>query len=350
MIGQEAFIGFADAQTTGKQVKQLITQASQLPQEEVINPFVLAQENNLDPDYEILLEAKLVLPTQVPESSLSITPQVGVSPQPSLTVTKIPAPDQKLADPTHNAIKLPILGEIDPTKISLPLLTLILGFVDGFNPCAMWTLMFLISLLLGLKNRKKMWLLGIVFIVASGFVYFLFMSAWLNLFLFLGLVIWVRILIGLVAILAGLYYLKDFYQNKTGACKTDLGGKKQKVFSKLKQIVYNQKIWLALVGMVLMAFAVNLVELICSAGFPAVYTHILTLRDLPVWQYYSYIGLYIIVFMLDDIGVFVVAMATLHRVGIDTKYARYSHLIGGILMVLIALALWFKPELLVFGS
>ena len=89
-----------------------------------------------------------------------------------------------------------------------------MGALDGFNPCAMWTLLFLISLLLEIENRKRMWILGTAFIVASASVYFLFMSAWLNLILFLGFVIWIRMFIGIMALLGGGYSLKEFIDGR----------------------------------------------------------------------------------------------------------------------------------------
>ena len=92
-----------------------------------------------------------------------------------------------------------------------------------------------------------------------------------------------------------------------------------------------------------------MVELVCSAGLPAIYTQILSLSNLPTWQYYFYLGLYILIFMLDDLFVFFTAMFTLKAVGVESKYARYSHLIGGVLMLVIGLLLLFKPEWLMFG-
>lgn len=246
-------------------------------------------------------------------------------------------------------IKLPLIGTIEVKNFSLPLLTFIVALLDGFNPCAMWTLFFLINLLLGLKDRRRMWILGITFIAASSFVYFLFLSAWLNLFLFLGFLPWVKIIVGLVALISGSYYLKEYLVNKNGTCKVTGSEKRQKVFTRLKAITQKKQLALALIGIILLAFVVNLVELICSAGLPAVYTQILTLTNLPSWQYYLYLLFYILIFMLDDLFIFFVAMTTLKAVGLESKYARYSHLIGGILMVIIGLLMLFKPELLMFG-
>lgn len=246
-------------------------------------------------------------------------------------------------------VKVPILGEVSIKNFSLPLLTIVLGALDGFNPCAMWALIFLISLLIGMENKRRMWILGSAFIITSAFVYFLFMVAWLNLILFVGLVAWVRILIGLIALAGGGYNLKEYFTNKDATCKVTGNQKRQKFFEKLKNISKQKSFYLALGGIILLAFAVNLVELVCSAGLPAVYTQVLALSDLPVWQYYLYILLYVFVFMLDDLLVFFIAMTTLRLTGLTTKYSRWSHLIGGALMIIIGLLLIFRPELLMFG-
>jgi len=244
---------------------------------------------------------------------------------------------------------LPLLGEINAVSFSLPLLTIVMGALDGFNPCAMWTLLFLISLLLGMQDRKRMWILGVAFIFTSALVYFLFMSAWLNLILFLGLVVGVRIIIGGLALLGGGYNLKEFLFNRAGGCRVAGDEKRQKVFQKIKIIIGQHSFWLALGGIILLAFAINLVELICSAGLPAVYAQVLALNKLTSWQYYLYILLYILFFMLDALFVFFVAMITLQMTGITTKYTKYSRLIGGLLMLLIGLLLIFKPAWLMFG-
>lgn len=246
-------------------------------------------------------------------------------------------------------IKLPFLGNTNIHKLSLPILAVLMGLLDGFNPCALWTLLFLISLLLGMNNRKRMWTLGVAFIVASASVYFIFMSAWLNLVLFLGLIIWVRLAIALLALFGGSYSIREFFVNKTDGCKVTGSEKRQKIFEKLKNIVKQNNLWVALGGIILLAFLVNLVELICSAGLPAVFTQVLAMNNLSTWGYYSYILIYILFFMIDDLFVFFIAMITLKMTGITTKYAKYSHLIGGILMVIIGVLLIFKPEWLMFG-
>ena len=251
--------------------------------------------------------------------------------------------------PASNIITLPWFGVVDTATVSLPLITVMIGALDGFNPCAMWTLIFLISLLLGMQDKKRMWILGGAFIVGSGAVYFLFMAAWLNFLLFIGMVALVRILIGVTAFGFGMYNFKEFFFNKDAACKVTGNEDRQRVFSKLRKLAHEPRFWLAFCGILLLAFAVNLVELLCSAGFPAVYTQILTLNHLPSWQYYLYLLLYILFFMIDDMIVFFVSMATLQITGVTTRYTRVSQFIGGFLMTLIGILLLFKPEWLMWG-
>ena len=246
-------------------------------------------------------------------------------------------------------IALPFFGEIDPQKWSLPVLTVVIAGIDGFNPCAMWVLIFLISLLIGMQNKRKMWMLGSAFILASGVVYFLFLSAWLNLFLFLGFIAAIRIVIGLVAVASGAFHLKEWWTNRDGVCKVGDQSRKQKIMDRFKRITEEQNFWLALGGIIIIAFAVNLVELVCSAGLPAIYTHVLSGANLAPISYYLYLLLYILIFMLDDMLIFVIAMTTLQVTGLSTKYSRWSNLVGGIVILLLGLLLIFRPGWVMFG-
>lgn len=248
----------------------------------------------------------------------------------------------------QDKINLPFLGTVEIKNFSLPILTIIIAALDGFNPCAMWALLFLISLLLGMKDRVKMWIMGSVFVFVSGAVYFLFMAAWLNVLLFIGFLFWVRMAIGGVAIGSGIYHLRDFWKNRDGKCKVTDSEKKKNYFSKLKKIVIEEKFWMSLLGIIVLAVSVNMVELLCSAGLPAVYTQILTMAGLSKLEYYGYLLLYIIIFMLDDMLIFILAMVTFKMTAFSSKYTRWTSLIGGILMLVIGVLLMFKPGLIMF--
>lgn len=114
----------------------------------------------------------------------------------ALLPASIPAPTET----EDTVVTLPILGDVAIGAFSLPLFTIIVAGLDGFNPCAMWALIFLIGILINMKDRKRMWILGSAFIITSGLVYFLFLSAWLNIFLVVGYIWWIRIAIGLPAL------------------------------------------------------------------------------------------------------------------------------------------------------
>ncbi|MCK5510723.1 hypothetical protein KAI65_04260 [Candidatus Parcubacteria bacterium] len=253
--------------------------------------------------------------------------------------------DQK----NNNTVAVPLLGEINPQNFSLPVLTVIMAAIDGFNPCAMWVLLFLINLLFNMKNKFKMWTLGSAFLISSAAVYYLFLAAWLNVILFMGFVFWIRLLIAVVAVASGAYHLRDYFKNRSQTCKVTGSESRQKVFKNLRKIILEDKFIFALFGIIVLAGLVNMVELLCSAGIPAVYVPILTMANLPIWQFYAYLFLYVLVFLLDDLIIFFIAMKTLRLKASDSKYTRYSGLIGGIILVVIGLLLMFKPGWLMFG-
>ena len=246
---------------------------------------------------------------------------------------------------------LPILGKVDVKKVSLPIMSAVIGLVDGFNPCAMWVLVFLISMLLGTKDRKKMWILGLTFLFTSAFIYLLFMVAWLNVAIKMNTVIWLRITIAIIAIIAAFINLKSFYKSlkKDTGCEVVDSKKRKNIIEKIKKFTLEKSLILGLLGVMTLAVSVNFIELACSAGLPLLFTQILALNNLSKLSYMIYILIYILFFLIDDIIVFVIAMFTLKITGISNKYSKYSHLIGGIIMLLIGLFMIIKPEWLMLN-
>lgn len=247
------------------------------------------------------------------------------------------------------SVWLPLFGEIETKSLSLPMLTIVLGLVDGFNPCAMWVLVFLIGLLVGMHDPIRMWSFGVVFLVTSAVVYLAFMAAWLNVLMVLGSLTVIRVGIGVFAIGAGGYYLWQFWSNRDAACPVTSPGERQRVMTRLKEAVGQRSFLAAIAGIIVLAALVNLIELLCSAGIPAVYTQVLALSDLSGPAYAGYLLLYITVFLIDDIIVFVTAMLTLRATGLAATYSRYSHLIGGVVLGGIGLMLLFRPQWLAFA-
>lgn len=246
-------------------------------------------------------------------------------------------------------LAVPLFGEVDTATLSLPLLTVLLGALDGFNPCAMWALVFLLGLLMGARDRRRMWILGLVFLAGSGLVYFAIMAAWLNVLLAVGLATGLRVAVGLVALAGAAWHLHDYATNPEAACAVSHGDRRQRVLGRLRRFALEERLWPAIVGVLLLSVAVNLVELACSAGIPAVYTQVLTLTPMPAWQYYAYLALYNVVYMLDDIALFALAATTLRLAGFGARYARASRLLGAGVLAAIGLMLLFRPQWLAFA-
>ena len=246
---------------------------------------------------------------------------------------------------------VPVLGKINAKEVSLPILAVVLGFVDGFNPCAMWILIFLITMLLNMKDRKKMWILGFTFILTSGVVYLLFMAAWLNLATFISKVSYIRLFISFVAIVVGIVNLNNYIKSlkKDDGCEVVDKKERKKIMNKIKSITTEKKFIIAMLGIIVLAASVNIVELMCSIGIPLLFTQILAMNNLSTASYIIYMLIYILFFLIDDIIIFVVSMVTLKVTGITTKYTKYSHLVGGIIMLIIGILLIVKPELLMFN-
>lgn len=354
VVGQRAFIGFLNEETTGKEIERAIRacEASYChdvvgailgnpprpkPTPGPVEPPTSAGTNSEEADTEQNQLLPNAPPIDAEQTDELETKTNGYLKQ---SVKEHPIPE---------TIYVPLFGAVKIKNFSLPAITIVFGAIDGFNPCAMWVLLFLISLLIGMENRRRMWALGTIFIVSSAIVYFLFMAAWLNALLFFGLLFWVRAGIATLAIAAGGYHIRSYIFKPGSGCEIVSDDKRQRMFSRIREIVGRKAFWFAMLGIIGLAFAVNLIELLCSAGLPVVYTQILTMTNLQTWQYYAYLLLYITIFMLDDLFVFIIAMKTLQMVGITTKYTRITRLIGGIVMITIGILLFMKPEWLMFG-
>lgn len=250
-------------------------------------------------------------------------------------------------DNTSN-VNIPLLGDVEKKDISIPLVAVILGFIDGFNPCAMWILLFLINMLFGMKNKKKMWLIGMIFLFTSALVYFLSMLG-ISYILSMSTIKWLRNCIAIFAIIFGIFSIKDYFKKNDSGCNVIEETKRKKMFNKIKKITSEKSLILAVFGVIFLAVSVNMIELACSLGFPVIFTEILTINNVIGISRILYLLLYILFYILDDVIVFIIAMVTLEITGITTKYNKLSHLVCGIIMILMGFLLVFKPEWLMFN-
>ena len=261
-----------------------------------------------------------------------------------------PDVDEYISNYISYKVKLPLIGEVKLKNLTLPLITVVIGLADGFNPCAMWVLLFLISMLIGMKDKKRMWILGSTFLLTSALIYLIFMMSWLNLANLLISVVWVRVIIAIVSLVGGIINLKGYIKHrKVSGCDVVDDKKRNKIITRIKKFTTEKNFWLAILGVIVLAISVNVVELACSAGLPVMFIEILSLNNLTAIEEIIYIVLYMLFFLLDDGVVFVIAMTTLSLTGVSSKYGNLSKLIGGILMLFIGLLLMFKPEWIMFN-
>lgn len=295
-------IGYAGANTTGARINILLDQAA--PQKQ---------------------EADKSSNTCTVEEMLPCGPPAGAMPE--------------------GAINIPLIGvRVTVAEMGLPLFTVIIGLLDGFNPCSMWVLVFMIAMLASLKNRIRMLLIAGTFVAVEGIAYFAFMAAWLNLFFLVGISRLSEIILGVVAGMAGLINLKDFWALGRGFSLSIPGTAKPKLYARMRQILQAGGLAAALAGAVVLAVLVQLVELMCTSGFPALYTRILTLRRLDYWSYYGYLLLYNFAYMFDDVIVLAIGVATLSQRRLQEQEGKWLKLISGLVMTGLAIYLIAAPH------
>ncbi len=243
---------------------------------------------------------------------------------------------------------LPVLGNVNPSVLGLPLFTVIIGLVDGFNPCAMWILLFLLSLLVHVKQRSRIIMVAGTFVMVSGLVYFAFMAAWFNVFLLIGFSRALQLLLGAFAVLIGVVHVKDFFLLGRGFSLSIPEGVKPSIYERARRVVQAENLGAAMAGVTVIAILVNFVELLCTAGLPALYTQVLTYYPLSMAGYYGYLLLYNLAYIVDDALMVTLAVVTLRHHKLQENQGRWLKLISGSVILLLGSLLIFAPNLLVF--
>jgi len=254
--------------------------------------------------------------------------------------------EQKYPPVDAGSITVPLLGLVDPSSVSLPVFTIIIAALDSFNPCAFFVLFFLLSLLIHAHSRPRMMLIGGVFVFFSGLVYFIFMAAWLNLFLLTGTLSAMTIAAGIVALIVATINIKDFFFFEQGISLVIPEDKKPKLFARMRNLLRAESLLSMITGTAVLAVAANSYELLCTAGFPMVFTRMLTLQQFSTMQYYIYLAFYNMVYIVPlaiIVGIFTV---TLGSRKLTERQGRYLKLISGLMMLGLGLALLINPALL----
>lgn len=250
---------------------------------------------------------------------------------------------------TDNTYTIPILGKIEAKNASIILIAIILGFIDGFNPCAMWILLLLINMCISIKDKKKMLIVCLTFIITSGIIYFLSMLG-IGFILDLTTISYIRNIIAILAIILGIYNLYTYLKTrKQTGCHVVKKEKRKTIITKINNILNNKNTLLMFGGTIILATSVSLVEMACSLGFPTIFLELLSINNIHSFLKVAYLLIYILFYLIDDIVVLFLSIKAFETKGISTKYNKYVHLIGGLIMILMGVLLIFKPEWIMFN-
>jgi glutaredoxin len=242
--------------------------------------------------------------------------------------------EQALDEPPPGAFEVSFAGrQVSLDDVGLPVFTIVMGLLDGLNPCSMWVLILMISLLATLNDRKRMLAIAGTFVLIEGIAYFVFMAAWLNLFLLIGLSRTSQLVIAAIAIGAGAINLKDFWAPGVGPSLSISDKSKPGIYARMRAILHARSLAAAIAGVIVLALLVQVVEFLCTSGFPALFTRILTLQQLDTASYYGYLLLYNAAYMFDDVVVLAIGVATLSHRRLQEKEGRWLKLISGLVMI-----------------
>jgi thiol-disulfide isomerase/thioredoxin len=262
------------------------------------------------------------------------------------TVAPEPTPDGTQSS-GGKTVKLPIIGEIDLSHQSLFLSTLLIAFVDGFNPCSIWVLSMLLAITLHTGSRKKVLLIGLIFLTVTALIYALFIAGLFTVLTVVSFVGWIQVVVALVALFFSLVNIKDYFWYKEGVSFTISEDKKPGLFQRMRKVLEaGDSTWGLIGGTIVLAAGVSLVEFSCTAGFPVLWTNLLSSQNVPVLTFILLLLVYMIVYQLDELGIFIAAVVSLKSSKMEEKHGRILKLIGGVLMLTLAIVMLVKPSIM----
>jgi thiol-disulfide isomerase/thioredoxin len=256
----------------------------------------------------------------------------------------------KIEDGTRDpqeTINVPFVGEIDLAHTPLILTTSLIAFIDGFNPCSTWLIMFLLGMVIHTRSRKKMLIVSLTFLFVTAAAYGAFMLGILNVFMYIGYLKWIQITIAIIALLFASVNIKDYFWFKKGISFTIADKHKSGIFKDMRGIISPDKTTLAMMSATaLLALGVVLVELPCTAGFPVIWANLLAKHEVSTVTFLLLFTIYLLIYLLDEIAIVIIAVVTLKVSKFEEKHGRILKLIGGMVMASLALFMLFAPETL----
>jgi thiol-disulfide isomerase/thioredoxin len=252
-------------------------------------------------------------------------------------------PALKETKDNQNYLDIPYLGKVNAKTVSIPFITIILAVLDSLNPCSFFVLFSLLGLLTHARSRKRIVVVGLIFALVSGIVYFLFMAAWLNVYMFMANIKYITMIAGAISIIIAALNIKDFFIYKQGVSLTISDSVKTKLLKRMRRLAMSQSVLYLAMGTMVLALVASSYELICTVGFPMVYTRILTLNKLNAMSYYLYLGLYNAIYIMPLLIIVAAFAKYLGKIQISIWQGRVLKLVSGMMMLELGVLLIINP-------
>lgn len=250
-------------------------------------------------------------------------------------------------DKAEKSIRLPLIGSVNLSNRSMFFSTLLISFVDGVNPCSIWVLSMLLAIALNTQSRKKVLIIGTVFIFVTGLIYALFIGGLFSILRVVKFIGWIQVVVSMVALFFGLINIKDYFWYQEGLSFTISDEKKPGIYKGIRRVLNaEESIWMLIGSTVVLAAGVSLVEFSCTAGFPVLWTNLLTAQNVSTSAFLGLLLVYMIVYQIDEMGIFLVSVFTLRKTKLEEKHGRILKLLGGMLMLCLAAVMIINPALM----
>jgi cytochrome c biogenesis protein CcdA len=278
--------------------------------------------------------------------------QLGLPPAPVAAAAVEPEPEAEAEEPRLRlagseaaALSLPFFGDVDAASMSLPALTGLIAFVDGFNPCSLWVLTFLLGIVIYSGSRKKILLIGVTFLLVTASAYGLFIVGMFGTLRYLAYLSWITLVVAGMALIFAVVNIKDYFWFKQGVSFTISDKHKPKLFQRTRNLMHpGRSVPALLVGTVVLALGITLVELPCTAGFPMVWTGIITAQGVTPAYFAALLALYLVVYLSIELVIFGSVVVSMKRSRFEEKHGRILKLIGGMIMLALAITLAVAPD------
>ena len=283
-------------------------------------------------------------PSPTPEWTPTTPVEAAATPVISEPTPEIETPQEPERGQT---ITLPLIGTIDLSGQSLLVSTLIISFVDGFNPCSLWVLSILLSITLQSRSRKKVLIVGGVFLLTTAVLYGLFIAGVFSVLRVISFMGWIQVVVALIALGFALVNIKDYFWFQEGVSFTIGDDKKPGIYKRMRGILqHSDSTWQLIGATVVFAAGIALVELSCTAGFPVIWSNILASQNVETITFILLLLVYMLIYLLDELGIFLVAVFTLRSSKLEEKHGRVLKLIGGVLMLTLAIVMLVDPAVM----